>query len=171
MTKKKAPELQLEGESRTPNHQEEGSVMGKVHHINPVREATQESDWLRENDARVAAAQPGWADKELTWVDFHMGEADMVVFERAIGTVRIEQSFSVSGDDIVAMGATLVRITAETPDTNTIAHDWASQVGVDLIRAGQAINGPGDLSVSMIEIVANALGVSPGDVYAVGEKR
>lgn len=146
--------------------------MGNVHQIADIHDTARlQEQWLRENAAAVAAVRPGWADTERTWADGYQGVVSLLVFERAIGTVGIEQSFSVDGDVIAALDPPVVRIEIETLDTNAVNHDDASQVGMDLVRAAQTINGPGDMSVTMIEIVANALDVRPGDIYALGEKR
>lgn len=172
--KKKGPVLAAtsnEGQNQPTNRQAEGSVMGNIHQTDDIHDIVRKQwEWLRDNARAVAAARPAWADTELTWVDGYRGVVTMMIFERAIGTVKVEQTFDVDGATITPMDPPAVRIAIDTLD-EAVSHDWASQVGVDLIRAGQAINGPGDMSVSMIEIVANALGVCPGDIYALGEKR
>jgi len=173
--KKKGPVLGAtsnEGQNQPTNQQAEGSVMGNVHQTDDIHDIVRKQwRWLRDNAQAVAAARPAWADTELTWVDGYRGEVTMMIFERLIGTVKIEQTFEVDGAAITPMDPPVVRVEIETLDTNVVNHDDASSVGMDLIRAAQTINGPGDMSVTMIEIVAHALGVSPGDVYAVGEKR
>ena len=146
--------------------------MGTIHQIDEVHDTArvQKEQWSRENAAAVASVRPGWAEAERTWVDGYGGSVDLLVFERSIGTVKIEQSFSVQGNAIVALDPPVVRIAIDALDTDAVNHDDAAQVGMDLIRAAQMINGAGDVPVTMIEIVAHALGVTPGDVFALGEK-
>lgn len=171
-TKRKAPAWQGEGKNQPINKRAEGSVVGNIHQTEDIHDIVRKQwGWLRDNASAVAAARPAWADTELTWVDGYRGEVTMMIFERLIGTVKIEQTFDVDGAAIIPMDPPVVRMALDGLEANAVNHEDASQVGMDLIRAAQTINGPGDISVTMIEIVAKSLGVCPGDIFALGAER
>lgn len=126
--------------------------------------------WLRNHAASVAAAQPAWADSAHTEVDFGNeddgSDADGIIFSRRIGGVAIEQMFFVRPDGI---GAAEEPQICEEVGGHAIAIDRAAHVGADLIKAAQMLNGTGDVTATMFEIVGNALGISGTDLYALAD--
>ncbi|MCJ1708723.1 hypothetical protein [Microbacterium sp. VKM Ac-2923] len=126
-------------------------------------------EWLDYNSDAVNEVIPSWADVDETYVD--PDDAETVQFMRTIGTVRIEQSFGVEDGTFTPDGAAEVQVVASTNDYGILVGENIMDVGMDLIRAGQILYGPGNVSVSIFEIVGRELGVSPGDVYQLGEKR
>ncbi|KQR85193.1 hypothetical protein [Microbacterium sp. Leaf179] len=133
-----------------------------------AEEYRRRAEWLDYRADSVAAVQPAWARPDETWVD--PDEGDTIEFVRTVGTVKIEQAFHVNGDNFTPDSDAEVRVIAGATDYGIFAGTEIMDVGMDLIRAGQILYGRGNVSVSIFEIVAKELGVSPGDVYLLGEQ-
>lgn len=128
-----------------------------------------EAEWLAAHADAIAAAQPHWADSNFTEVDFtDEYEPEAMMFSRRFGDVAIEQAYYVDGDNITPADVAQILIDNGI-GRDGISVDDASQVGVDLIRAAQAVYGPGEVSAGMFEIVANALVLEPVDLYALAK--
>ncbi len=96
--------------------------------------------WLAEHSAAVAQVLPTWADPALTWLDLMGGDVDSIEFRRDIGTVAIEQVFSVEEGAFAAIDAPEIRITIETRDIGTFDARQAARVSADLAAAAAILS-------------------------------
>ena len=134
------------------------------------KQERKQSRWLHypAHAQAVAAVKPEWADDAFTEVTFDddSGRAESIVFSRRVGEVAIEQMAVVEDGRIFAAGEPQILVN-HAIDQSGLSIGNAATVGVDLIKAAQILNGSGEVTASMFEIVANALGINPVDLYAL----
>lgn len=108
--------------------------------------------WLQAKGEQIAAVQPEWADAALTWADVVDGDedddVDLIEFRRNVGTVVIEQTFSIDDDVFTPSCDPEVRVTININDASVFSADDAARVGPDLIRAAQILNGAGAIEAN-----------------------
>lgn len=130
-----------------------------------------QEQWLSGHSEAVSKVRPDWADPDLTWVDVcgqgNRAAVDMIVFERTVGTVMIEQSVFVDGDTFRFEGKPVVRVTVPTEDHNAFALDEIAQIGTDLVAAAALLGET--ITVSALNKTATDAGIPTGALLQMTE--